>query len=84
MSPRHFDTTENAELRAKIDEAKRRLPLPDLLSRLGLGEHAKKSARCLWHDDQHPRFPCSRAMTDFGTTSVSSVIEAAEMKSVSL
>ena len=48
--------TGNNDLRKKIDEAKRRLPLPDLLSRLGLGEHAKKSARCLWHDDQHPSF----------------------------
>src|SRR5215831_1482555 len=56
MSARRFDATENADLRAKIDEAKRRLPLPDLMSRLGLGEHAKKSARCLWHDDQHPSF----------------------------
>src|SRR5262249_8821726 len=56
MSARRFDATENADLRAKIDEAKRRLPLPDLLSRLGLGEHAKKSAPCLWHDDQHPSF----------------------------
>src|SRR6516162_7542134 len=56
MRGRHFDSTENAELRAKIDKAKRRLPLPDLLSRLGLGEHAKKSARSLWHDDQHPSF----------------------------
>ena len=26
------------------------------MSQLGLGEHAKKSARCLWHDDQHPSF----------------------------
>ena len=56
MSGRQFDRTENAELRAKIDKAKRQLPLPDLMSRLGLGEHAKKSARCLWHDDQRPSF----------------------------
>ena len=47
-------SADNDDLRRKIDEAKRRLPLPDLMSRLGLGEHAKKSARCLWHDDQHP------------------------------
>lgn len=56
MSGHRLDRTENAELRAKIDEAKRRLPLPELMSQLGLGEHAKKSARCLWHDDQHPSF----------------------------
>jgi hypothetical protein len=30
MSRRHFDTTDNAELRAKIDEAKWRLPMPVL------------------------------------------------------
>src|SRR5262249_6778071 len=65
MSHRHFDSTENAELRAKIDEAKRRLPLPDLMSRLGLGEHAKKSARCLWHDDQHPSFSVFKADDGF-------------------
>ena len=34
-----------------IAEAKRRLPLPDLLARLGLGDRAKKSARCPFHED---------------------------------
>jgi hypothetical protein len=29
MSPRYFGDTDNAELRAKIDEAKRRVPLPN-------------------------------------------------------
>jgi CHC2-type zinc finger protein len=43
-------------LRAKIDEAKVRLPFPELLAQLGLGAHAKTSAHCLWHDDQHPSF----------------------------
>src|SRR5262245_45670978 len=56
MSGRQFDSTDNAQLRAKIDRAKRRLPLPELMSRLGLAKYAKKSARCLWHDDQHPSF----------------------------
>ena len=56
MSHRHFDSTENAELRAKIEEAKRRLPLPQLLARLGLGECAKKSAHCPFHDDEHESF----------------------------
>src|SRR6476660_5566177 len=50
--------SEHNDLRQKIDEAKRRLPLPELLSRLGLGEHAKKTARCPFpgHDDKHPSF----------------------------
>jgi CHC2 zinc finger len=44
------------DLREKIAEAKRRLPLPKLMTTLGLAEHAKKSGRCPWHDDQHPSF----------------------------
>jgi hypothetical protein len=56
MSGRHFDSSENAELRAKIDDAKRLLPMPQLLEKLELGAHAKKSARCLWHKDEHPSF----------------------------
>jgi len=48
----------NGDLRQKIDEAKRRLPLPELMKQLGLAEHAKKSARCPLpgHDDKHPSF----------------------------
>jgi DNA primase len=50
-------STNNSDLRAKIDEAKRRLPLPQLLERLGLGAHVKKSgAVCPLHDDEHPSF----------------------------
>jgi CHC2 zinc finger len=56
MSRRHFDITENAELRAKIDEAKRRLPLPQLMEKEGLGDHAKKRAHCPFHDDEHESF----------------------------
>jgi CHC2 zinc finger len=58
MSQRDFDNTEKSALRAKIDEAKGRLPMPDLLSRLGLGDHAKKIARCPFpgHEDNHPSF----------------------------
>jgi hypothetical protein len=57
MSRRHFDSTENAELRAKIDEAKRRLPLPELMRRLGYHEkHIGKTALCPFHSDQHPSF----------------------------
>jgi hypothetical protein len=39
-----------------LAEAKHRLPLPALLQRLGLGEHAKKSARCPFHYDQRNSF----------------------------
>jgi hypothetical protein len=39
-----------------LAEAKRRVPLPTLLHQLGLGEHAKKSARCTFHDDQRNSF----------------------------
>jgi hypothetical protein len=39
-----------------IEEAKRKLPLPAVMYRLGLGEHAKKSAKCPFHDDQHNSF----------------------------
>jgi len=39
-----------------ISEAKRRLPLPALMEREGLGECAKRSARCPFHDDHHNSF----------------------------
>lgn len=39
-----------------LEQAKHVLPLPDLMARLGLGEHAKKSARCPFHDDQNSSF----------------------------
>jgi CHC2 zinc finger len=49
---------ENNELHEKIDQAKRRLPLPQLMERLGLASHAKKRARCPFpgHEDKHPSF----------------------------
>jgi hypothetical protein len=57
MSRRHFDRTENAELHAKIDEAKRRLPLPELMRQLGYDEkHIGKTALCPFHSDHHPSF----------------------------
>ena len=40
----------------KIGEAKTILPLPDLMERFGLGDRAKKSARCPFHDDKHNSF----------------------------
>jgi DNA primase len=63
----HFDSTEHAELRGKIDEAKRRLPLPELMHKLGLGEHTKKSARCPFpgHHDKHPSFSVFRRKDGF-------------------
>jgi CHC2 zinc finger len=55
------------DMRQKIDEAKRQLPLPELLSRLGLGEHAKKTARCPFpgHEDKHPSFSVFRGEDGF-------------------
>jgi hypothetical protein len=46
----------NNELRQKINEAKRRLPLPDLMAQLGFCEQAKKTAHCPFHDDEHKSF----------------------------
>jgi hypothetical protein len=48
--------SDNNDLRGKIDEAKRRLPLPELMAREGLGDRAKKTAHCPFHDDQHKSF----------------------------
>ncbi len=39
-----------------IANGKQWLPLPVLMHRLGLGEHAKKSARCPFHEDKHNSF----------------------------
>src|SRR4030095_7598871 len=39
-----------------IEEAKQRLALPDLMVRLGVGERAKKSAKCPFHEDRHNSF----------------------------
>jgi hypothetical protein len=44
------------DLRQKIDEAKRRLPLPELMAQVGLGDRAKKTAHCPFHDDEHKSF----------------------------
>ena len=56
-----------ADLRQKIDEAKRRLSLPQLMQQLGLGEHAKKSARCPLpgHEDKHPSFSVFKGSDGF-------------------
>jgi CHC2 zinc finger len=44
------------DLRQKIDQAKRRLPLPELMAQVGLGDRAKKTAHCPFHDDEHKSF----------------------------
>src|SRR5438045_3696967 len=44
-----------------IEDARQKLPLPALLTQLGLGEHAKKSARCPFHEDRHNSFSVSQA-----------------------
>jgi CHC2 zinc finger len=45
-----------SDLRQKINEGKRQLPLPELMAREGLAEHAKTSAHCPFHDDKHKSF----------------------------
>ncbi|MBA3351275.1 MAG: hypothetical protein H0U23_02405 [Blastocatellia bacterium] len=39
-----------------LEAAKAALPLPQLMERLGLGQHAKKSARCPFHEDRSNSF----------------------------
>src|SRR5215469_18604642 len=57
MSGRRFDSTENAELREKLDQAKQRLPLPKLMQELGYDQrHIGKTALCPFHSDEHPSF----------------------------
>ena len=41
---------------APVRQGKLRLPLPSLMQQLGLGEYAKKSARCPFHEDRHNSF----------------------------
>ena len=39
-----------------IQQAKLKLPLQLLMNQLGLGEHARPTARCPFHDDANPSF----------------------------
>jgi hypothetical protein len=48
--------SDNNEIRGKIDQAKRRIPLPELMAQVGLGDSAKKTAHCPFHDDEHKSF----------------------------
>ena len=40
----------------QLAEAKRRLPLPRLMELLGHGDRAKKTARCVFHQESHASF----------------------------
>ena len=54
------------DLRSKIAQAKVRPPLPDVLSKLGLGEHAKKIARCPFHKPHnHSSFSMFKGVDGF-------------------
>jgi hypothetical protein len=48
--------SDNNDIRGKIDEAKRRFPLPELMAQVGLGDRAKKTAHCPLHDDHRKSF----------------------------
>jgi len=45
-----------AELRTKLNLAKRSLPLPKLMIAMGDGTSARRSARCPFHKDANPSF----------------------------
>lgn len=42
--------------RKSAEELRQICPLPELMYRIGLGEHARKSARCPFHGDRHASF----------------------------
>src|SRR5947208_3752392 len=46
---------------SSIAEAKQKLPLPTLMNQLGLGEHARRSARCPFHEDKRASFSVWRS-----------------------
>src|SRR5262245_31316041 len=53
------------QLREKIDQAKSLLSLPKLMENLGRGEHAKKTAHCPFHDDEHKSFSVFKGEDSF-------------------
>lgn len=65
----------------KIARAKAALPLPELMHRLGLGDHARKSALSPFRDERHPSFGIFRredgcwAWKDFGTNETGDEID---------
>ena len=46
-----------------LEAAKASISLPDLMAQLGLGEHAKKSARCPFHEDRNNSFSVFKTET---------------------
>jgi hypothetical protein len=54
-----------SDLREKIDATKRRLPLPELMAMEGLGERAKKSAHCPFHEDGNKSFSVFKGKDGF-------------------
>jgi hypothetical protein len=56
---------DHSDLKEKIGEAKRRLPLPELMTREGLSQHAKKEAHCCFHDDEHKSFSVFKGRDGF-------------------
>ena len=56
--PLHWRTRyeRRASFGNNIREAKRRLPLPDLMRALGDSEHARKTAKCPFHEDTRNSF----------------------------
>jgi len=57
MSRPYVESTDTAELRAKIDQAKPLMPLPKLMRQLNYEEkQIGKSAVCPFHEDEHPSF----------------------------
>lgn len=58
--------SDHDDLQSKIAQAKVRLPFPDLLAKLGLSDHAKKSGRCPFHKpDNHPSFSVFKGQNGF-------------------
>ena len=57
----------------KIGEAKTILPLPKLMTSFGLGELAKRSARCPFHDDRRCSFSVWQDGDGAGRSNVTAV-----------
>ena len=57
--------SDHSDLRQKIDDAKRRLPLPALMAKEGLGDRAKKTAHCPFHEDEHKSFSVFKGKDGF-------------------